>query len=173
MIVTGCLPLSGMWGEKGLKTFFSRGRKPYFWKTWFYRLLMSWEINIITCTIVFRRHCGPKKVALWRVLYSKRQKMIGRFFFHRRMLPICIFFQKLVFSTFSYVLQKRSYNLQYDCQITLWSQIKYFLRSVWPPNTRKKRTIFILVGKIANLLKSCFCRPFRSQKWTSYLAQNL
>ena len=72
------------------------------------------------------------------------------------------FFQKLVFSTTSYVPETCSYKFHSNCQNSLWTLMIYSLRFITLDHTRKIGPKTSVIVKTAFFWNVCFYRPLRS-----------
>ena len=79
---------------------------------------------------------GPSIIVSWTLLFSIKWENVGQKLFFT--WKIAFFFQKLVFSTTSWVLTTCSHNDRSFCQNTLWTRTNCPMRFVKLVNTRKK-----------------------------------
>ena len=94
----------------------------------------SWRKNFVFCKMIVKTTCGLLEVVAWCLSYSIKREKLVNWFFSLEWLP---FFQKVVFSKTSKVLQKWSYNFHSNCQINFLTLEKCSQKFVALDKSRK------------------------------------
>ena len=114
--------------------------KANFWKVSRYRPLWSQRKNFINCKIIVEQTLWTlNNCFLDFVIFDKRRKTRPKSFLHWK---DCLLFQKVVFSTTSWVLKKCPHNDHSFCQNTSWTLTNCPMRFANFVNTRTKGPYF-------------------------------
>ena len=147
--------------KTGQKLFFTGKNAIFFENLCFQQPLRFYRNDLVTSTVIVKSPCGPLWIIPWGVSHSIIGEQLGhKLFFTGK---FAFFFQKIVFSTTSPVLQKWSCNFHSSCQNTLWILINCFLRLVTLDSARKKQAnIFSSLESMHFSFENlCFQQPLR------------
>ena len=127
----------------------------WFLKKWSFNFNINCQVTLSTFLSCFRTF----------VMFCNTRRNRWKSFLHWK---DCLFLQKFMFSTTSWVLKKWSFNFNINCQVTLSTLISCSIMFVKFCITRRNRRKSFFTGKIAFFFKKlCFQQPLGS--WRNFL----
>ena len=137
-----------------------------FWKSSCYRPIRSQRKKFIDCKKCQTNLVDPRKVFLDLCFVRSNEKNCPKPFLHWK---DCLSFQKILFSTTSQVLKKRSLFFHSKCQTSFWTNRNCPLRFVKLEDTMKNwPEIFPHWKNCVFFKKLCFQQPLKS--WSNDLS---